>query len=208
MALDTYTSLTTAVASNWMHRSDLGTVVGDFVDLFEAEFNADMRVRQMENSTSVSSTAGYLVHPAQWREWKQLTLNSGGNKFVLQPISEESAIHMTGREGTGTPRYYKTRGDKTYLYPTPSTNVVVETVYWEGVTALSTAHPSNWVLASYPGAYLFGSLSEAAPYVVDDPRVPLWKQRLAETLNRIKVESERAERSGQVMRIRPDVSVK
>lgn len=208
MALDTYTSLTTAVASNWMHRADLGTVVEDFVDLFEAEFNADMRVRQMERSTSTVSTAGYLVHPAQWREWKQLTLNSGGNKFVLQPISEESAIHMTGREGTGTPRYYKTRNDKTYLYPTPDTNVTVEATYWEGITSLSTAQPTNWLLAAYPGAYLFGALSEAAPYVVDDSRIPLWRQKLTETLNRIKVESERSERGGQVLKIRPDISVK
>lgn len=208
MALDTYTSLTTAVASNWMHRSDLSTVVGDFVGLFEAEFNADMRVRQMERSTSTVSTSGYLVHPAQWREWKQLTLNTGGNRYNLTPITEESVISLYGRETAGTPRYYKARGDKTYLYPTPDTNVTVEATYWEGITALSTAHPSNWLLASYPGAYLFGSLSEAAPYVVDDNRVPLWKQKLAETLNRIKVESERSERSGQVLRIRPDIGVK
>lgn len=208
MALNTYTSVLTAVASNWMHRADLGTVVEDFVDLFEAEFNADMRVRQMERSTSTVSTSGYLVHPAQWREWKQLTLNSGGNKYALQPISEESAVNMTGREEPGRPLYYKPRGDKTYLYPTPDTNVTVEATYWEGITSLSTAQPTNWLLAAYPGAYLYGSLNEAAPYVVDDARVPLWRQKLTETLNRIKVESERSERGGQVLRIRPDIGVK
>lgn len=208
MALDTYTSMLTAVASNWMHRADLGTVVEDFVDLFEAEFNADMRVRQMERTTSTVSTAGYLVHPTQWREWKQLSWVSGGEKRNLAPISEESVVQLYGREINGTPRYYKTRGDKTYLYPTPDTNVTVEATYWEGITSLSTSQPTNWLLTQYPQAYLFGSLSEAAPYVVDDGRIPMWRQKLVDTLNRIKVESERSERGSQVLKIRPDISVK
>lgn len=208
MALDAYTSIKTAVASNWMHRSDLTSTVDDFIDLFESSFNSEMRVRQMERSTSTTSTSGYLVHPAQWLQWKQLRLSQSGGYQNLAPITEESQVTNFGREVSGTPRYYKTIGDKTYLYPTPSTDAVVQATYYESVTALSTSQASNWLLAGYPGAYLYGALSEAAPYVVDDARTPVWKQKLLETLNRIRNESDRSENGSQVPRIRPDIPVR
>lgn len=207
MALDAYTSIKTAVASNWMHRADLTATVDDFIDLFESSFNSEMRVRQMERQTSTTSTSGYLVHPAQWLQWKQLRLSQSGGYVNLAPITEESQVTNYGREAAGTPRYYKTIGDKTYLYPTPDTNVTVLGTYYEGVTSLSTSQASNWLLAGYPGAYLYGALGEAAPYVADDARVPLWRQKLLETLNRIRNESDRAENGSQVPRIRPDIRV-
>ena len=208
MALDSYTSIKTAVASNWMHRTDLATNVDDFIDLFESAFNSEMRVRQMERQTSVASTAGYLVHPSNWLQWKQLKLSTGSGDINLAPISEESQATAYGREVSGTPRYFKTIGDKTYLYPTPNANVTVATTYYEGVTSISTSVASNWLLSTYPGAYLYGALAEAAPYVVDDARAPVWKQKLLETLNRIRNESDRSENGSQVPRIRPDFQVR
>lgn len=191
-----------------MHRTDLAATVDDFIDLFESSFSSEMRVRQMERSTSTTSTSGYLVHPAQWLQWKQLRLSSDGGYVNLSPISEESQVTNFGRETPGTPRYYKTIGDKTYLYPTPSTDAVVQATYYESVTSLSTSQASNWLLAGYPGAYLYGALGEATAYVVDDARAPVWKQKLLETLNRIRNESDRAENGSQVPRIRPDIAVR
>lgn len=208
MALDTYTSLVTAVSSNWMHRSDLSTVTEDFIDLFESEFNSSMRLAQMQQSTSIASTSGYLPHPSQWRGWKQLELQNGTDRYNLTPISEESQILETGREGNTTPRHYVVRNDKTYLFPPPSSTVTVNTIYYEGVTALSTAKPSNWLLASYPGAYLYGALNEASSYVVDDARVPLWKQKLNETLQKLLVESDKIGYGDQVLKMRPDIKVR
>lgn len=208
MALDSYSSIKTAVASNWMHRTDLASTVDDFIDLFESSFNSEVRVRQMERTTSVSSTSGYLVHPAQWLQWKQLKLSKDGGYVNLEPISEEAQVTNYGREAAGTPRFYKTIGDKTYLYPTPESVATVATTYYEGLTSISTSQTSNWLLDKYPGAYLFGALSEAAPYVIDDARVPLWKQKLVETLNKIRAESSRAEHGNQVLRVRPDIKVR
>ena len=204
MALDAYTSMVTAISSNWMHRSDLSTVTDDFIDLFESEFNSDMRVRQMEQSTSIVSTSGYLIHPTQWRQWKSLKLSANGRVYNLTPITEESQAINLGGDSGGNPTNYKVRGDKTYLYPAPSSAATVDAVYYEGVTSLSTSNNSNWLLAAYPGAYLFGSLNEASSYVADDPRVPLWKSKLIETLNKIRLDSERSERGSQVQVMKTD----
>lgn len=208
MALDAYTSLKTAVTSNWMHRADLSATVDDFIDLFESSFNAEMRVLPMERSTSTTSVSGYVPHPTGWLQWKQLKLASGGGFINLEPISEESETILHGRDGSGVPRFYKTLGDKTYLYPTPSPDAVVQATYYEKITSLSTSVASNWLLERYPGAYLYGALAEAAPYVVDDQRAPLWQQKLLETLNKIRNDSDRAENGSQVLRVRPDFKVR
>jgi len=33
---------------------------------------------------------------------------------------------------------------------------------------------TNWLLTNHPGVYLYGSLIEAEPYLVNDTRIKLW----------------------------------
>jgi len=48
MALTNYTELKTSIA-NWLNRSDLTSeIADDFIKLCEADFNAKLRIRQME----------------------------------------------------------------------------------------------------------------------------------------------------------------
>ena len=47
MAITTNSELNTAVA-NWLSRSDLTSRIPEFIALFEAKFNRDMRVPQQE----------------------------------------------------------------------------------------------------------------------------------------------------------------
>ena len=46
---------------------------------------------------------------------------------------------------------------------------------------------TNWVLTSHPDVYLFGSLYQAAPYLKDDERVPVWESRYRSALDQIRV---------------------
>ena len=66
MSLADYTSLKAAIASDWLHRSDLSTAIVDYITLFETEFNSEVRHREMEAQTVLASTAGYLLHPTNW----------------------------------------------------------------------------------------------------------------------------------------------
>lgn len=207
MAIDSYTSLKTAVTSNWLHRTDLANNVDDFIDLFESSFNSEMRVRNMENQSGYSVTNGVLTHPNQWLQWKQIKIPVDGGFVNVEPITEESQLTNYGRESGGLPRFYKTVGTATYLYPRVSVDLVNLT-YYQKITSLSASSTSNWLLDEYPGAYLYGTLNEAAPYIGDDARIPVWKERLLETLNRIRNASDRAEHGSQVLRIRPDIKVR
>lgn len=202
MSLADYTALKVAVASDWLHRTDLTAFAADFIQLFESDFNAGVRCRQMEAQTSITSTTGYLIHPANWLGWKEIRGTNGGLAYNLDPLSDEIAVMQT-RGNTSPATAYKVKGTKTYLYPAVSA-VVFPTTYYEGV-ALTGG--TNWLLTAYPGAYLYGSLLQATAFVGDDPRVPLWQSAYAGILDRIKSDSRKSEWSGQALRMNVDYRV-
>lgn len=199
MSLADYTGLKAEI-SDWLHRTDISSQADTFIDLFESDFNSNMRVRQMEQRTQLTSTAGYLLHPTNWIGWKSIRGVSGGDTYNLEPISEESAILLTGDESSSsTPLYYKTEGAKTWLYPYAA-GVSLTVVYYEGV-GLSTG--TNWLLTAYPGAYLFGSLLGATSYISDDAQAAKWREAYDRALYTIKSDSRRSEWSGQVLQMKP-----
>jgi hypothetical protein len=202
MSFADLTALKAAIASDWLHRADLTTAIGDFVALFESDFNSTVRARQMEQQTSITSTTGYLTHPTNWLGWKIIKGTSGGVAYTLEPVTDEVAIQRTAGDSVPA-RLYKVTGDKTYLYPAAS-GVVFPTTYYEGV-GLSAG--TNWLLTKYPAAYLYGSLLQATAAISDDPRIPLWVQAYERVLSNIRADSQRSEWSGQALRMNPDSRV-
>lgn len=202
MSLADLTSLKTAVANDWLHRSDLTTAIGDFVSLFESDFNSAVRVRQMEAETSTISTAGYLLHPTNWLEWKEIRGTSAGLEYNLEPTSDETAVKATS--GMGSPAtLYKVTGTRTYLYPAVN-GATFPAKYFEGV---ALASGTNWLLTRYPGAYLYGTLLQAVAAIGDDPRVPLWQSAYEMILERIRSDSQGSSWSGQALQPRHTVRV-
>ena len=54
MALNTYAALKTAIA-NWLNRTDFSDeIADDFIKLTEADFNAKLRIRQMEQIDTIT----------------------------------------------------------------------------------------------------------------------------------------------------------
>ena len=54
MAVSTYTELKASIA-NWLNRSDLSDeIADDFIKLTEADFNAKLRIRQMEQIDTIT----------------------------------------------------------------------------------------------------------------------------------------------------------
>lgn len=65
-------------------------------------------------------------------------------------------------------------------------------LYHKGVPALSDSATTNWLLTREPGAYLYGALIEASPYVADDARTVLWATQYKAIIDRMLGEDEMA----------------
>lgn len=157
MAIGTNAELKAAVAS-WLHRSDLTTQIPDFVALCEADIRRDLRVREMEDSTSVALTSTELAIPTGFLEARQVTLNDIVVDYVLPqqftPISEDTTYTYTVK-GTN------------FVFQTSSGDVKVE--FYKSFAALSASGDTNWLLTNHPDVYLFGTLAWSCTYTQDDP---------------------------------------
>ena len=69
MALTTFSGLKSSIA-DWLNRSDLTTQIADFIALTEADFNAKLRIRQMEQIDTItidSEPESEVVHTATFK---------------------------------------------------------------------------------------------------------------------------------------------
>jgi hypothetical protein len=196
MSLADYTGLKSSI-SDWVHRGDVSagaTVVDDFIDMAEAEFNAILRVRSMEAQTDIAMSGGYINHPTDWLGWKRLSLITGGRYTDLQPAPLEYR-RIIGDGSTGQSWYYSVLGSKTYF--DKATNYTISTTYYQSIPALSTSNTTNWLLTKFPQAYLYGCLLKTEAYLQNDPRLQVWKMAYDEAMATVLKDSVMSIRGGQ-----------
>lgn len=55
------------------------------------------------------------------------------------------------------------------------------------VTSLSASVSTNWLLTNHPDVYLYGSLLEAQPYLMDDARIASWAQIFERVVSEVRL---------------------
>jgi hypothetical protein len=202
LALDSFANLKAAIAS-WLNRTDLTAAIPDFITLAEAQMNRDIRHPKMEERVTASLSAQYLTLPANWLE--TIRMQIGGQYGQLQQISYEAMQDYRWRnnDASGIPGYFCHVAGQIEVYPTPNDTFSAELVYYERIPSLSDSVTSNWLLASSPDVYLYGSLLQSAPYLVEDQRIMVWQQFYDRAVTGLDTEAGRARTSsGMRMRVR------
>ena len=199
MALATYNDLKTSIG-DWLNRSDLTSVIPDFISLAEAQIERTLRTRQMIVRANASFSAEYGAVPADFLETKSLKLTSTNPQQPLSFLSIDSMdAQATQHTASGRPKFFTVVGGQFRLLPVPDTTYTTELTYFAKLTKLSTSVSSNWLLASSPDAYLYGSLMQAAPYLQDDARIQTWATLYERALNDLRTADDRSASSGGVL---------
>jgi hypothetical protein len=204
VAITKYSELDTAL-DNWLNRTDLTTVIPDFVRLAEARFDREIRHPQMMRRATATADAQYLSLPSDWLEPIRLLLTTTNPITDLQSVTPQQMMAWRSEWSSGgTPKYYSIIGSTLEFLPIPDSSQTVEMLYWERISKLDSTdgESTNWMLTNYPDVYLFGALCEAEPYLVNDDRVPLWESKLDRALTEIRRESESAQIGGGIPRAR------
>ncbi|HEX3156701.1 MAG TPA: hypothetical protein VHV32_18880 [Candidatus Angelobacter sp.] len=202
MSLADWTGLTSSISS-WIHRADSTAIAPDLISLFEAEFNNEARVRQMESETSITSSGGAIAHPTDWIGWKIIKQTYNGVTYNLPISGDEYATDRTVGDTSAPPRYAVVVGAKTYVRPADD-GLIYPTVYYASLPALSASQTTNWLLTKYPNLYLFGSLLFLSAYNINDDRIPVWKAARDDAMARLKADSKRAKFGHSTLQMRPD----
>lgn len=172
MALTTYTELKAAVA-DWLHRTDLTSQVVDFITLAESEINTELRLRLMETDETLTLLNGgtTVALPARFSEpiLLEIVYTGRDNRRLSYLTPQQMAIQTAT---SGEPTYYTINGDN-IEFPFPSDQDY--TLRFRMLADFDIASTStNDLLDKYPGIYLYGSLLQAAPYMVNDARIQTW----------------------------------
>jgi hypothetical protein len=69
-------------------------------------------------------------------------------------------------------------------------------VYYGKIPSLSDAAPSNWLLVKAPDVYLYGALTHAAPFLMDDARMQTFGQIYLARVQSLQDESQKSLHSG------------
>ena len=185
MTIATYSDLQTSLA-NWLHRSDLTALIPDFIALAEAGLSGDLQARSMEVRTTLTTTAGnaYVTLPTDMLEMHRLTVQSDP-VYVLSYRSPDELQQDYPYTTTGKPAVFAILGSEMQLAPIPDSAYTLELVYKQKIPALSDSNTSNWLLAQWPNAYLYGALCAAQPYIANDQRLPTFQALYQEAVDGI-----------------------
>lgn len=196
MALTTYAELKTSIG-DWLNRSDLTTVIPDFISLAEAQIERTLRTRQMIVRSNESFTAQYGDLPSDFLETKSLKLTSTNPQTPLSFLTIDALDAEASKyTASGKPRFFGVVGSQFRIVPTPDGTYTTELTYYAKLAKLSTSNTINWLLTASPDVYLYGSLLQAAPYLQDDARIQVWATLYERALNDLQVADDRGSTSG------------
>ena len=169
MAISTYTELKASIA-NWLNRSDLSDeIADDFIKLTEADFNAKLRIRQMEQIDTVTINAETVSVPTGFISVRSFYILSSSTKYPLEYITPHNMFEIRGGSRSGRPRSYTIEADnETEQFrfgPSPDVSYTGYLSYYKNIEALSSSNASNPILDKHPGIYLYGSLYHAANFL-------------------------------------------
>ena len=168
MALDgTYAGLKASVA-DWLNRADLAAAAPDFVTLAEGQMNRRLRVRRMVALASAPISAPYESLPADFAGALAMTLTDGRQLDFLTPDALAQKAFLHGAP-VGEPTHYSVVGAQFQFYPSPDQTYTALLTYYRQIPPLAT-NGANWLLSLAPDAYLYGALTQAAPYLKDADR--------------------------------------
>lgn len=192
MAL-TYDTLQSTVA-DYLDRSDLDSVLPTFIELAESKFKRKLRHWKMEKRATADTVAGQrtLDLPTDFIEMRSLKLNTDPVRVLEYVVP----AHLNWYDSSsGTPLYYSVIGGEIHFDDTPDSVYQVE-MYYYAFDSLSDSVTTNWLIEDHPDLYLYGTLLEAESFLMNDPRLQVWKLAFDEALRDLNKSSKIAHAAG------------
>jgi hypothetical protein len=201
MAINTYSTLQTAVA-NWLDRSDLTDRVPEFIALAEATFNRVLRLRAMETTVADTTPSGSKEDalPTGYLQMREIHLTTTP-VVSLAYITPEIMYRIRAGSTSGKPNSYTIVGDNILFGPTPDGAYDYSMTYYKSFDALSDSTQTNWLILNAPDLYLYGTLLQAEPFLMNDERVPLWERGVRQVINDLQQQDDKDRHSGSEMRV-------
>ena len=193
MALTTYALLKTTIA-NYLNRTDLTSYLGDFITLTESRLNRELRVREMVNTdtstTTVSGTQSYSL-PSGFLEASAVIYQSNPYRTLRFMANGDFYRQYNVTQTSGLPTFFTIVGEKILLGVAPDSAKTLQIDFYKTLTPLSESNTTNSILTNYPELYLYGALAESSPFLMQDERLNTWAGLYKEALANANLSSQK-----------------
>lgn len=193
MSIANYSDLQTAVA-NWLHRSDLTSIIPDLIMLGEKRIFRDVRSHEMETSLNTTISGGVLAVPTGFIGWKAVYINTDRVQALQTKSLPWIYENYPTRSSDRCPLFIARNGSNFEFGPYPDSGYTVKGTYYKRLDPVSSSW--NALATQHPDLYLFATLCEASEYVMNQGLVPEWERKYATIVNDINTEAHKAEFSG------------
>lgn len=203
MAIANYNDLLVA-AANWLARDDLSPRLPEFVALAEAAFNREFRVRAMEQRATATTVAGQALYtwPTDLLEVRYIRL-AGDRPRVLTYLSP-AQIGERDPGAQAIPRFWSDIQSALTLWPVPTGGQTLEIDYFQALDLAGAGSEGNWLSRRHPDIYLYGTLLQAEPYLMNDARAQTWAQLLNAAVEQMNREDWRIKAGADPRRVQAD----
>lgn len=169
----TYAGLLSSL-DGWMDNS-LSAVAPDFIVLAESYFNTELRVRQMETSSTFTTVSGVATLPTDMAGIKEVKY-LGSPVRTLKPMGDEEFDTNFANSSSGTtPQGYMILGTQIIIGPANDASSY-KMYYYQRIPALTVSNTTNWLLTAFPDVYFKAVLAEAELYDKNGVNGQGWKQ--------------------------------
>lgn len=193
MALTTYALLKTTIA-NYLNRTDLTSYLGDFITLTESRLNRELRVREMVNTdtstTTVAGTQSYSL-PSGFLEASAIIYQSNPYRTLRFMANGDFYRQYNVTQTSGLPTFFTIVGEKILLGVAPDSAKTLQIDFYKTLTPLSESNTTNTILTNYPELYLYGALAESSPFLMQDERLNTWAGLYKEALANANLSSQK-----------------
>lgn len=228
MPFGSYSDLLTSI-DNWLgQRSELVPIYPDFVTLAEQRMYRELRAREMLQRSKALLNEQYEWLPYDFLKMKRVTVSPGSQSntsFTKVRLTGMTVGQLDAAYGDDTytvPEAYCVEGRQIRFGPAPTppsvpippdvTDVTpyrnFEITYYARFVPLSSLADQGQttvILDYYPELYLYGSLIEAEPYLIDDQRIMVWKGLWDDAINRINAMAELDSSSAMAVGLDPQM---
>jgi hypothetical protein len=195
-----YTTLQSAIA-DYLNRADLTAQIQTFIQFAEADLNTRLRSREMIVNATAISDGQFVSLPPDWLE--AINMMIVGGQSPLRYITPDEADTINKAQTYTSTRFYSMTTGIIELVPPAVNDITIDMVYYGKIPALSDANTTNWLLTKAPDVYLYGALTHAAPFLMDDQRMAVFSQIYLARVQSLQDESQKALHSGSPLISRP-----
>lgn len=191
----------------WLKRDDLAERVTTFIAMAEARLNRVLLTAEREAVATTTLSAATLELPEDYWGLRAVYLDTDP-KCVLEQKSLADLRNTYSAGMTGKPQHFAIQsGNVLVMGPAPDSSYSIVINYWQTIPALTENNADNWLLLAYPDLYMHGALVHAEAFMVNDPRIGIWKNQFEEGLIEAMRVGQRKTNSAGPQRIRSPIVV-